>query len=357
MYALASYTGKSLGPMLIGKYPSEAPRDGAHFTQYEPSNVFLAERLKDAGFNTSGCASFWYFKSKYGLPQGIDDWDMSAIPYDYKAETDTSVTSDKLTDVAIKVLSKPENTGGRFFFWAHYFDPHAQYMPHAGSPNFWMNRAPEINASAQASYDGEVWFTDKHVGRLLDFIASQPWGNDTVIVVTADHGEAFGEHGVNWHGTDLWEVLVRVPMIIYVPGVDPHHVPVKRSHIDIVPTMLDLMRLPQPPPGELSGVSMVDDLFPKEADVYDERDVLMDMPPGPIVLQRRAFIHGKSPGQKLFHLGGTIYQAYDLGKDPEEGNDFTYDRVRSRPLIEAYQRKKASLREIWVPPDTAEVRQ
>ena len=354
-YALASYTGKSIGPMFIGKYPSETIRDGAHFTTYDEKNVLLAERLRERGLKTLGCASFWYFKRSYGMAQGIDLFDLSASPYDYKAETDTSVTSEQLTDVAIKLLSIPEYTSSRFFMWAHYFDPHAQYMPHAGAPNFYVERGTDSWNKQQ--YDGEVWFVDKQLGRLLAFVESQEWGRDTVIVVTADHGEAFGEHGLNWHGTDLWEPLVRVPLVIYVPGAAPHRVTAKRGHVDIVPTMLDLMRIPQPEPGELSGHSMLSDIFPKEAGEFEDRDVLLDMPPGPIVLQRRAFIHGGAAGMptlKLFHLGGPNYQLYDLGKDPEEGSDLTSDRAKTKAMIEAYQKKRAELREIWVDPDPAE---
>ena len=215
-YAMASYTGKSIGPMLIGKYPSETLRDGAHFTVYSEENVFTAERLKEAGVHTMGCASFWYFQRKFGLPQGIDDWDMSAMPSAVQADTDTSITSEQLTDAAIKQLEK--NGGTRFFQWVHYFDPHAQYMGHQGAPNFWTGK--DQDKWAKYAYDGELWFTDKHVGRLLDYVASQPWGKRH-----GHHRDRRPRRGVrrarscNFHGTDLWEPLVRVPLVIYVPGV------------------------------------------------------------------------------------------------------------------------------------------
>ena len=92
-YSLASYTGKSLGPTMIGKYPSETFRDGSHFDTYGPGNVFLAERLRNAGFRTMGLASHWYFKPKYGLTQGMDVWDLSALPPDSAGDTDSSVTA------------------------------------------------------------------------------------------------------------------------------------------------------------------------------------------------------------------------------------------------------------------------
>ncbi len=352
-YSLASYTGKSLGPMLIGKYPSETLRDGAHFTTYHDDNIFMAERLKAAGLRTMGCASFWYFKKSYGMAQGIDTWDMSSSPYDYKAETDTTVTSEQVSNVAIKLLSDTEVTSQRFFLWAHYFDPHAQYMPHAGTPNFYVERGE--GSWVKAAYDGEVWFTDKHIGRVLDFIESQSWAKDTVIVVTSDHGEAFGEHGLNWHGTDLWEPLVRVPLVIYVPGVEPHRIAKRRGHIDMVPTMLDLMRI-RKPEGEFSGQSMIEDIVARAGEPSEERDVYIDMPPGPVVLMRRAIIHGPTPGTKLFHRGANYYEMYDLAKDPEEGNDLMGDKARFREMLNALQEKRSRMKEIWVEPDPAERR-
>ena len=150
-----------------------------------------------------------------------------AQPADGQGDNDTSVTSKELSDVAIRLLRKPEHTSKRFFMWLHYFDPHEQYMPHDDAPSF--------GTGNKAAYDGEVWFTDKHIGRVLDYIASQPWGAKTAIVVTADHGEAFGEHNMKWHGYELWETLVHVPFVVYVPGAVPHHVPVKRSHMDLDP--------------------------------------------------------------------------------------------------------------------------
>ncbi len=252
MYSLASYTGKSVGPLLIGKYPSETKRDGGHFNTYYASNTFLAERLKDAGIHTLGAASHWYFEPWSGLSQGIETWDLRAMPSVGQGENDTSITSKELSDAAIRMLKKPDATAKRFFMWLHYFDPHEQYMPH--------DEAPSFGNGSKAAYDGEVWFTDKHIGRLLDFIDSQPWGAKTAVILTADHGETFGEHNMHQHGYELWEPLVRVPFLVYVPGVVPHHVTVKRSHVDVVPTVLDLMNVWRPAEGELSGESMLDDV-------------------------------------------------------------------------------------------------
>jgi arylsulfatase A-like enzyme len=342
-YSMASYTGKSVGPTLIGKYPSECLRDGAHFDTYFPENVFLAERLRRAGFATMGVASHWYFQPKYGLPQGIDTWDMSAMPTESSRDVDSSVTSPALTDAAIRLLSDPDLGSKRFFFWAHYFDPHANYVAHPDAPDF----RTDAKGWAKPAYDGEVWFTDQHLGRLFDFIESQSWGPKTMIIVTADHGETFDEHGMNWHGVDLWEPLVRVPLVIYVPGVAGHRVPVKRSLIDLVPTALDLLGLPQPAAGELSGVSTAPAVMTPDApEAMAERDVFIDMPAGPQVQQHRALIHGTTPGFKLMSEGAAWFFLFDLSRDPGELSDLGRDRAKLAEMRAAFDEKLSTLHQV-----------
>jgi arylsulfatase A-like enzyme len=347
-YAMASYTGKALGPMLIGKYPSETLRDGNHFNRYLAGNTFLAERLHTAGIFTMGAGSHWYFRDFYGLTQGFDVFDQSAIPGSGQGDSDTSVTSPQLTDVALRLLGA-HASAGRFFLWVHYFDPHAQYVAHDGAPDFY----DPARGRMQALYDGEVWFTDKAVGRLLDFVASQSWASRTAIVVTSDHGESMNDHGMGYkHGFEIWEPLVRVPLLIRAPGLEPHRVPVKRSAIDIVPTLLDLMAIAPPGPGELSGVSLADDLA-QPHDAYDERDVYLDMPEGPFTHMRRGIIHGKTPGLKLIHFGGRQYQLYDLAADPGEMVDLAGDAELLDPMVKAFSEKRQSVSEIYVAPEGA----
>jgi arylsulfatase A-like enzyme len=349
-YALASYTGKSVGPFLIGKYPSETKRDWSHFNTYAPLNTFVAERAHDAGFRTFAGHCHWYFRNPTGLNQGMDEWDTSAIPPNM-GDNDTSITSDRLADVALRMLAKPENVTprlpgggtGRFFAWFHFFDPHAQYVSHPGAPKFGGPNA------AKNIYDEEIWFTDKHVGRILDYVASQPWSDETAIVVTADHGEAFGDHGMSWHGSEIWESLVRVPLLVYVPGGKPVRVPVKRSHIDLVPTLLDLMGIAAPANGELHGKSLLGDLTVTNG-AFEERDVYIDMPAGPYNGVRRAVITGETPGMKLISSGGNRYQLFDLASDSAEKNDLAADRTKLSLALDRMQAIRSGLKEIEVRP-------
>lgn len=387
-YSMASYTGKAVGPMLIGKYPSETFRDGGHFNTYFPPNTFVAERLRDHGIRTFAGHCHWYFRFPTGLNQGIDQWDTSAIPAGM-GDNDNSITSELEANLAIKLLGRPENTspgsapkstdadggeaqaeddggldGGelvdagtidagtpeapkRFFGWFHFFDPHAQYVPHEDAPKFDNPAAP-----AKALYDGEVWFTDKHLGRLFEYVQSQPWGKDTAIIVTADHGEAFQDHNMNWHGQEIWESLVRIPLVVYVPGEKGRRVAVKRSSVDIAPTILDLMGVPLPEDeNELRGHSLMNDVLLPEGQEHPERDVYIDMPAGPFNGPRRAVITGPTPGMKLIHSGGQAYQLYDLNEDPGEKKDLSFDKTKLDPVKQRMEAIRARLKEIEVRPD------
>jgi arylsulfatase A-like enzyme len=118
-----------------------------------------------------------------------------------------------------------------------------------------------------------------------------------------------------------------------------------------VPTLLELLRIPPPPPGELSGRSFAADLVARPGDAYEERDVYVDMPDGPYTHLRRAILHGPTPGMKLIHLGGRQYQLYDLARDPGEEEDLARDPARLGPMIDALQAKRATLHEVVVKPD------
>jgi arylsulfatase A-like enzyme len=350
-YAMASYTGKALGPMLIGKYPSETLRDGGHFNRYFGGNTFLAERLKGAGIFTMGAASNGYFRDWSGMTQGFTVFDLSATPPASEGDTDANATSAELTSAALKLLAA-HAAGQRFFLWVHYFDPHLQYVPHSEAPNFLDPSNTSSRSRMRALYDGEVWFTDKYIGDLLEAIASAPWGEKTIIAVTSDHGESMDEHGMGFqHGFEIWEPLVHVPLILSVPGARPHRVPVKRSVIDLVPTLLDLMGMAGTGTGELSGQTLIPDIEASSDEDYEERDVYFDMPDGPYTHMRRGILHGPTPGMKLIDFGASQVQVYDLRTDPEETEDLSSHPEILAPLLEAMRTKRATLHEILVKAD------
>jgi arylsulfatase A-like enzyme len=335
-YSLASYTGKSIGPMLIGKYPSETLRNFDHFDKFFAEETFVQERLQRAGVRTMTAQAHWYFRPNTGIGTGFDVSDYSAEPAVPQAEGDRTVNGDRLTDRAIALLSNPENVAKHFYLWLHYVDPHAAYVPH---PEF------DFGSKSRDLYDGEVRFVDEHVGRLFAAIAASPFAARTAIVLTADHGEAFGEHGMVRHGRELWEELVHVPLLVYIPGVAPHHVTLRRSAIDLVPTLLDLSGLPRPT-GEgsdfVSGASLLSDLVaPSQAP--PERPVLVDMSAGPYNEERQAFFDGSL---KLIATNGRPLGLYDLARDPGETNDLLGDDAVARPVLAHFKAFRRTLRTV-----------
>jgi arylsulfatase A-like enzyme len=341
-YSLASYTSKSLPPMLIGKYPSETDRGWSHFNRFGKRGTFVQERLQRAGVRTVSVQGYWYFfQAGVGFERGFDVVDSSAAPKVVLMEGDKSANSDKLSDAAIEQLNKPENTGKRFFFWVHYIDPHTEYVRHEGF---------DFGNGSRERYDSEVAFVDHHVGRILAHVEKSELAKRTAIVITSDHGEAFGEHGMIRHGFELWEELVRVPLLVYVPGVEPRRVQERRSAIDVVPTVLELYAQ-KPPRGEgddfVSGESLMADLFPSQGQKPKTKIVFVDMPAGPNNADRQAFIENDL---KLITSDTRPLGLYDLRKDPGEKHDLLDDPELKDKVVSRFKAFRRDLRAVRVKP-------
>jgi arylsulfatase A-like enzyme len=337
-YALASYTGKSVGPMLIGRYPSETHRGWLHFNRFGSEDTFVQERLQRAGVRTLSVQGHWYFTPEYGLGRGFDVLDLSAAPKERQLEGDRTVNSAELTDAALRELSKPENVRSRFFLWVHYLDPHADYIKH---PEF------DFGQKGRDLYDSEVAFVDQHVGRLLTFVEQAELAPRTAIIVTSDHGESFGDNGMWRHGYELWEALVRVPLVVYVPGIADGRVSVRRSSIDLVPTLLELFGSPLPG-GEdaLSGTSLLADLVDPRAAA--PRPIFIDMSAGPYNEDRQALI---IDDYKIITSTGRLIGIYDLNADPKEEQDLRGDAALRARLSERMNAYRRGLRLVEVKPE------
>src|SRR5260221_8779443 len=124
--------------------------------------------------------------------------------------------------------------------------------------------------------------------------------------MTSDHGEAFGEHGMIRRGFELWEELVHVPLIVRVPGVPARRVVARRSAIGVVPTLLDLFKVPfeaRTPTDFLSGESLLPDVLRPAGEADPAVPVFVDMARGPYNDERRAFIEAD---QKLTVSEGRV---------------------------------------------------
>lgn len=319
-YSISSYTSMSLGGLLGGRLPCELVRDGYFFGIYK-RDLFFPKLLQKAGVHTMGVMAHMYFKGA-GFDSGFDDWRLvPGITFD--PNTDRDITSPQHEKLAEEMLGDPANDSRRFFFWAHFLDPHDLYQHHDGID--WGNNPRD-------RYDGEVQFTDQYLGKLFDFIATKSWAKRTTIIVTADHGEEFGEHGMTRHGFEVWNTLVHVPLMIAAPGAKPRHIETQRSGIDLAPTILEIMGVPGDPSFE--GKSLVSEIY---GGPTPDRDVVVDLPMTSDSGRRRALVHGT---EKLICVDNdTACTLYDLETDPMEkapivrGDAFVDMKARYAALI------------------------
>ena len=332
-YSLASYTSKSLGPMLIGRYPSETARSFEHFDRFSASVPFLQERLQKAGIRTASVQGYWYFFFKsYGFERGWDILDQEAAPKVVAIEGDKTKNGDQLADRAIDLLAQMSQKAARFFAWVHWVDPHADYVRHE---EFDYGSAPRDR------YDGEVSFVDKQLGRVLARLEADPFLKNTVVMVTSDHGEAFGEHGMIRHGFEVWEELVRVPLLLYVPGAAPKKISAPRSLIDVAPTIAEVFALGGA--DDLRGVSLLADAFLPPTQGAAQRPVLVDMPQGPHNRERRAFIQGD---YKLITSQGRLLGLYNFKSDPGELTDLSKQSALAERLMAEMESFLGGLEEV-----------
>jgi arylsulfatase A-like enzyme len=305
---VSSYTAQTVACWLSGRYASTLYRTGYFFTGYAESNDFFTEALQKQGIATVGLHAHMYFAHGKGLEQGFDSFEVvKGISFD--AQTDNHVTSEKMTTRLIELLKMPEHTKKQFFAWAHYMDPHDQYKKHEQSPDFGNKNRDR--------YDSEVWFTDYWIGKLLDFARQEPWWNKTALVISSDHGEAFGEHSMYKHAFEVWEVLVRVPLLVIAPGAEPRRISEPRTHIDVAPTIMDLMG--QEPLQSFMGKSLVPEIYGAPAE-----------PREPLVLELAEDSH--NPHRRAVIQGDYKYTVYESGwkkllfnlkTDPAEEEDLS----------------------------------
>ncbi|MFO7179440.1 MAG: sulfatase [Pseudomonadota bacterium] len=322
-YSASSYTAKSVATLLTGRFASTLYRDGYFFAKYSSANLFFPEILSERGIASFSWHAHLYFQRGKGLDQGFTEWRL--VPgITFNPNTDEHVTSEKMTKLGIELLDNPKLTDGQFFAWAHYMDPHDQYVKHEESPDFGRKNRDR--------YDSEVWHTDYWVGKLLEFARQKPWWKKTVLIVSADHGEAFGEHGMYKHAFEVWEVLTRVPLIVHGGGITPRRIEQRRSHIDLAPTILELMKVPVP--DGMQGKSLVPELYGAEPE--SREPILVELAEDSHNPPRRALISGR---YKIIDFGRNRFELYDLEADPGE------EKNLAKELPEELARMRALLAE------------
>ncbi len=208
----------------------------------------LAELFERAGFETAGFVSSVVLSSQSGLGRGFQTYSQKfADEEDNDARFLNTIQrrGDVATGEAVDwIKGHREN---RSFVWLHLYDPHDPYEP------------PEPYASRYADrlYDGEVAWSDELIGRLDHALSDAGIRDDTLLVVTSDHGEGLGEHRESVHGFFVYETTLHVPMIARGPGVRPGtRIDATTGLIDLFPTLLTAAGLPVPGEPKRPGRSL-----------------------------------------------------------------------------------------------------
>jgi arylsulfatase A-like enzyme/Tfp pilus assembly protein PilF len=316
-HAHAVVTLPSHASILTGRYPYEhGVRDNAGF-RLADSAITLAEMLRDAGFATGAFVGAFPVDRRFGLAQGFDVYnDLGGREV---AQAEFAFAERRAEEVVSAATGWVQQQQKPWLAWVHVFDPHSPYAP----------PAPFDSRYPGEPYAGEVAYVDHALGPLLDLARRGP--RSTVVVVTADHGEGLGDHGEPTHGVFAYESTLRVPLILAQIG--PRSQPSARPfvsdapvrHVDILPTVADLLTLDAP--GDLHGRTLLDALSKGGESVSSYFEAMTPM------LKRgwaplRGVIEGR---QKYIQL--PLEELYDLEADPrEENNRARSDSTRTRTL-------------------------
>ncbi len=229
----------------------------------------VAHCLSENGYATAAFTSATTTRSiNSGLDGGFDLYVDSLVPWSEAFSADafqnlvafyilgimqkSQIAGEVVTERALRWLAKEPQQP--FFLWLHYFDPHSPY----GSPPpyrdmYLAHVLPDAPmASDRARYAGDVTYTDAQLGRVIEALKQRQLYDDALLVVTSDHGEAFGEQHWGYtekaHGDHLYDTTQHVPLIIKAPGAPAHRrIQQQVELIDIAPTILACTTIPPPP--------------------------------------------------------------------------------------------------------------
>lgn len=277
-YAHAPWTLPSASSILTGLPPEEHGAGGrlGRYTPLAPGVETLPGILAAGGYRTHGIVSVIFLAPRFGATR-----DFATLDQRFTTDNRGARDADEVTDAALRWIDRHRDEP--FFLLVHYFDPHAVYAPpqpfrrrfadprdredesfaFATSEHMTAVRegslalTPALMQRAHRLYQGEVAFADAEIGRLAAGIEARGLAERTALVVTADHGEEFLDHGGYEHGHTLYDELLHVPLIVSWPGTVPERTRVEAAVglVDLAPTVCGIAG--QPPPRRASGQDLL----------------------------------------------------------------------------------------------------
>ncbi len=301
-YAAASDTQRAYTPLVTGRRYAKSARDKREWPTLLSDNDTLAERLHRSGYVTAAVTSFTWLSDERGFDQGFDRFETV-----YKdAHPEKGVTGPLAVRAARKILADTADRAQPVFLWVHLFDAHEKYIDHKGF---------DFGKGRTGAYDGEVAFVDEQVGVILDTIAKGPRAQKTIVAICGTNGEGLDEHEFTGHSGELYEEVLRVPMIVFIPGAAPAKVSTPVSTIDLVATLLELGSAPTE---GLDGKSLVPLLRGGQMSV------------GPVLVRSKkgvALMDGSLKLMVIERKKGKQVLLFDLATDPAEKKDIAADRA------------------------------
>ena len=358
-YVQVPDTTPSHATLLTSQYPFH--HGAANGVPLGPAFVTLAEILQGAGFRTGAFVSGWTMTARAsGLAQGFEVYDDTL---NQAGTTSAKINERGAKDTTSRALGWLDGVADEpFLLFVHYFDPHAVYHPPSPYDTMFRSEtAPvaippnEIPGYARIGtetdlgtyvdrYDGELRYVDDQIARLLVALEDRGILDDTLVVVTADHGEAFGEHDGRYfnHGFDLYDPALHVPLILAYPGRIRAGTNVDgiAQSVDVVPTVLDLLGVESS--SGLAGHSLVPAIEGGQptgnASTLARTTKTLTYPHLKIERDIHDLFSLRTEDWKLIESDAGAVEVYDLVADPGEQRNVAADlpdeRERMRRLLQ-----------------------
>lgn len=313
-FAHSSTTLPSHANILLGVTP---PYHGVHDNfnfRVDEDFLTLAEHLKAYGYSTGAFVGAYPLDSRFGLSQGFGIYDD-----DYpKLSSHKFALGERKAEVVVeRAINWLKTQNKPWFLFLHCFDPHDPYEP----------PEPYLSQYKNTLYDGEVAYVDSVLRQLFLYLEEKNLYENTLIILTGDHGESLGQHGEVTHGFFAYNTTLWVPLIILVPGMNQIQIDQFVSHKDIFPTVCDVVGVKKP--SHLQGTSLLPAIngkkLPQKNIYFESLYPYYNRGWAPL----KGYIQDKEK-----YISSPIPEFYDLEEDFEETNN-----LAGSIKLESYRKK------------------